>query len=76
MKGTGLLTLESGSITQDCMRIFDWSSASNANSVKSDGAFPIVAWSMHNISCPTKIYNGASYKAYASIYGTTVGYLK
>lgn len=24
LKGTGLLTLESGSVTQDCMRIFDW----------------------------------------------------
>lgn len=70
LKGTGLLTLESGSVTQDCMRIFDWASTSSAMDVKNAGAFPIVSWSMHNISCPTKIYNGANYKAYASIYGS------
>lgn len=70
LKGTGLLTLESGSVTQDCMRIFDWASTSSAMDVKNAGAFPIVSWSMHSISCPTKIYNGANYKAYASIYGS------
>ena len=74
IKGKGIINLFNGASAQDTMILNDWGSASSASAVKDAGAFPLVSWSMHNISCNTKIYKGAEYTVYTSIYGTTVGY--
>lgn len=70
LKGTGALNLESGSTTTDCLHTYDWPGGSAASSMYQD-VFPANAWSFHNISCPTKIYAGATYKTF--LYSTMSG---
>ena len=69
-KGSGLINLQSGSSATDCMTTFDWPGGTAATSIVSK-VFPTNAWSMHNISCPTKINQGSTY--YAFLYATMTG---
>ena len=63
IKGTGMINLASGSTATDCLHTYDWPGGSAAMEIY-ETVFPANAWSLHNISCPTKIYAGATYKGY------------
>jgi len=63
IKGTGMINLASGSTATDCLHTYDWPGGSAAMDLY-ETVFPANAWSLHNISCPTKIYAGATYKGY------------
>jgi len=75
LKGLGLVEMKSGTTACDVVVMTDYASASSAAKVK-DVAFPVVNWSVNNISCRTIIANGAELQAHATIYGQTalVGY--
>ena len=75
LKGTGMVNVKSGATAYDIMRMFDWPGGSAGSSIAGE-AFPIIAWSAHNISCPTKIFKGATLKGYSSLSVTLIGYKK
>lgn len=75
LKGTGMVNVKSGATAYDIMRMFDWPGGSAGSSMASK-AFPIIAWSAHNISCPTKIFKGATLKGYSSLSVSLIGYKK
>lgn len=74
IKGKGFINLKADSSALDMMVINDWTSALDGNDLKNANAFPTISWSMHNISCNTKVYAGAKYDAFTNIYGNTVKY--
>ena len=59
----GLLELESGAEAKDCFHTYDWPGGNTATKIYSK-VLPLNAWSLHNISCTTKINYGANYSAY------------
>lgn len=59
----GLLELESGAEAKDCFHTYDWPGGNTATNIYSK-VLPLNAWSLHNISCTTKINYGANYSAY------------
>lgn len=59
----GLLELESGAEAKDCFHTYDWPGGNTATNIYSE-VLPLNAWSLHNISCTTKINYGANYSAY------------
>lgn len=75
LKGTGIINMNSGSVAYDIMRMYDWPGGSAAKNMSSN-AFPVIAWSMHNISCPTKIFKGAKLCGYSSFTVSVIGYQK
>lgn len=66
----GLLELESGAEAKDCFHTYDWPGGNTATNIYSK-VLPLNAWSLHNISCTTKINYGANYSAY--MYANMVG---
>lgn len=69
----GLLELESGAEAKDCFHTYDWPGGNTATKIY-ESVLPLNAWSLHNISCTTKINYGANYSAYmyANIGGSDV----
>ena len=63
IKGSGTLTLNNGAVAQDCMAVYDFSGGTAASSMYKK-VLPMTNWSMHNISCETTIYSGATYNAF------------
>lgn len=59
---SGLIELKAGTTTLDALSIYDWPGGRAGLSMCSS-VFPTNAYTLHNISCPTKIYSGAIYKA-------------
>lgn len=66
IKGSGSLTLENGSSALDCMTNYDWPGGNAGSSMYKD-VMPTNAWSLHNISCDTYIYAGATYSGYLHV---------
>ena len=64
IKGSGTLTLKNGAVATDCMAVYDFSGGTAASSMRND-VLPMTNWTMHNISCETTIYSGATYNAFA-----------
>lgn len=62
VKGTGLINLNSGSAI-DCMTTYDWPGGADAIGIYSK-VLLTNGWSMHNISCTTNIYSGATYNGF------------
>lgn len=73
LKGTGLVEMKTGTTMWDVIIMLDYSSASSANKIK-DSGFPVASWSVNNVSCPTKIYSGATLSGHATIWGNSVNY--
>ena len=67
IKGTGLIELKNGATAVDTLSIYDWPGGTAASEFYKD-AFPTNAYTIHNISCKTKIYGGAMYKAKVFVY--------
>lgn len=67
---SGLIELKSGTTTLDALSIYDWPGGRAGLSMCSS-VFPTNAYTLHNISCPTKIYSGAIYKARVFLNATT-----
>ncbi len=67
IKGTGLIELKNGATAVDTLSIYDWPGGTAASKFYKD-AFPTNAYTIHNISCKTKIYGGAMYKAKVFVY--------
>ena len=67
IKGTGLIELKNGATAVDALSIYDWPGGTAASEFYKD-AFPTNAYTIHNISCKTKIYGGAMYKAKVFVY--------
>ena len=65
LKGSGTVNLESGATATDLFRIFDFKGG-NVTLTIYKKYFPVNSYSLHNISCKTKVYSGATYKAYYS----------
>lgn len=66
IKGSGSLTLENGSSALDCMTNYDWPGGNAGRDMYND-VMPTNAWSLHNISCDTYIYAGATYSGYLHV---------
>lgn len=75
LKGTGFVDIKNNSTAYDIMRMFDWPGGSAASGM-TRSAFPVIAWSAHNISCPTRIYKGSVLKGYSSFTVSIIGYQK
>lgn len=67
---SGLIELKAGTTTLDALSIYDWPGG-RAGLSMSSSVFPTNAYTLHNISCPTKIYSGAIYKARVFLNATT-----
>ena len=72
IKGTGLIELKNGATAVDTLSIYDWPGGTAALSINGK-AFPSNAYTMHNISCETKIYGGAFYNSNVYVTATTIG---
>ena len=64
---SGLITLNSGATALDVMRIYDWLGGTEGIQIHNTGIFPFKSYSIHNISCKTKIIKGSTYLAKVSI---------
>lgn len=69
LKGTndGLVELQSTATALDIMRVYDWLAGTEAIQIHNAGIFPFKSYSIHNISCKTKIMKGAQYLAKAAL---------
>ncbi|MBO7377382.1 MAG: hypothetical protein J6U35_00725, partial [Clostridia bacterium] len=65
-EGKGIVNMYGGSVAWDVMRIHDWTGGTYATSNISS-EFLLNAFTMHNVSCPTKIYAGGTYKVHACV---------
>ena len=72
IKGTGLIELKNGATAVDALSIYDWPGGTAALFINGK-AFPSNAYTMHNISCETKIYGGAFYNSNVYVTATTIG---
>ena len=63
----GLVELQSTATALDIMRVYDWLAGTEAIQIHNAGIFPFKSYSIHNISCKTKIMKGAQYLAKASL---------
>lgn len=63
----GLVELQSTATALDIMRVYDWLAGTEAIQIHNAGIFPFKSYSIHNISCKTKIIQGAQYLAKASL---------
>ena len=57
-----IIELKSGATAIDALSIYDWPGGSAAMKIYKS-VFPTNAYTVHNISCPVKVYAGAIYKA-------------
>ena len=62
IKGNGLIQMNSGATALDALTIYDWPGGDAAKDMYKT-VFPTNAYTVHNISCPTKVFSGAIYKA-------------
>ena len=72
IKGTGLIELKNGATAVDALSIYDWPGGRAALAINGK-AFPSNAYTMHNISCETKIYGGAFYNSNVYVTATITG---
>lgn len=74
IKGNGLIQMNSGATALDALTIYDWPGGDAAKDMYKT-AFPTNAYTVHNISCPTKVFSGAIYKArvYLNAVSGTIG---
>lgn len=74
IKGNGLIQMNSGATALDALTIYDWPGGDAAADMYKT-AFPTNAYTVHNISCPTKVFSGAIYKArvYLNAVSGTIG---
>ena len=63
----GLVELQSTATALDIMQVYDWLAGTEAIQIHNAGIFPFKSYSIHNISCKTKIMKGAQYLAKASL---------
>lgn len=70
----GVINLYSDSKAYDVMAMLDYSSAGDTLKLKNANVFPILSWFLQNISCKTKVYNGAELLCNSSIWGNTAGF--
>lgn len=63
----GLVELQSTATALDIMLVYDWLAGTEAIQIHNAGIFPFKSYSIHNISCKTKIMKGAKYLAKASL---------
>ena len=63
----GLVELQSTATALDIMRVYDWLAGTEAIQIHNAGIFPFKSYSIHNISCKTKIIKGAQYLAKAAL---------
>ena len=66
LKGTGLITADGATIT-DVFRMWDWKGGAYSSGMNNVKVFPLNAYSMHNISCDTKILPGTSYESFWTV---------
>ena len=76
LKGTGLINVKSGGEVMDVFKIYDWPGADEALSLTKANAFPVKEWSVCNISCRTRIYNGGLYNSVSNILVLSIVELK
>ena len=62
IKGNGLIQMNSGATALDALTIYDWPGGDAAMDMYKT-AFPTNAYTVHNISCHTKVFSGAIYNA-------------
>ena len=62
IKGNGLIQMNSGATALDALTIYDWPGGDAAKGMYTK-VFPTNAYTVHNISCPTKVFSGAIYNA-------------
>lgn len=74
IKGNGLIQMNSGATALDALTIYDWPGGDAAADMYKT-VFPTNAYTVHNISCPTKVFSGAIYKArvYLNAVSGTIG---
>lgn len=68
LKGTGQVIVNKDGTLTDIFKIYDWPGGANAMGLNNKKIFPFNCYSFHNVSCETKIYYGATYKAWAQLY--------
>ena len=68
LKGTGQVIVNQDATLTDIFKIYDWPGGANAMGLNNKKIFPFNCYTFHNVSCETKIYQGATYKAWAQLY--------
>ena len=68
LKGTGNVIINSGATLVDYFYVYDWPGGTNAKSLYQKNVFPFESYSFHNVSCKTRIYAGATLKAWNQLY--------
>lgn len=74
IKGNGMINAQSGSAVTDTLKYYDYPGSASTAYTLSSKAFPMYEWILNNISCPVKIYNGATLSATTCVWGTSVGF--
>ena len=68
LKGTGNLITNNNATLIDFFKIYDWPGGANGLGFYNKNIFPFESYSFHNVSCKTRIYSGATYKAWNQLY--------
>lgn len=68
IKGNGLIDCAATSQLNDVFYINDWPGGADAMGMYDTNIFPFNCYSIHNVSCRTKIAYNATYKAWTQIY--------
>ena len=68
LKGTGNVEIKSGATLVDYFAIYDWPGGQNGYGLYKKKVFSFQVYSFHNVSCKTRIYSGATYKAWYQLY--------
>ena len=68
LKGTGNVIANAGATLIDYFYVYGWPGGANAYGLYNKDVFPFHSYSFHNISCNTRIYAGATLRAWCQLY--------
>ncbi len=70
----GIVILRSGATIQDLFHMYDYMGGKASNALSDKNFFPVSRYTLHNVSCRTRILLGATYKAFYAINVSIVGW--
>ena len=73
IKGSGSVEIKNGAVLKEVFRVYDWPGGTKATAIYKT-VFPIQCYSIHNVSCSTKINYGAKLTVYFQVEMQYVGW--